>query len=239
MFPYWESLIGSAIWAQFIDNSYGLSRPFGYFGCIISGTIGSIIASQIFSIPLISILSTYALAGPWIQAIGRLRCIVQGCCHGRPTNQYIGILIINPRSRVCSLSQLKNTYIHITAGYSIIVNIILGIFLWRLWYSNVSLCLIVSLYFILIGLSRFIEEAFRGEIQTPIYYKLNLYQWISILFLIIGILISMIPFNDHIRLKFIFKYQYLIPSIVFGFIVAFATGIDFPESNMRFSRLSD
>ena len=109
-----------------------------------------------------------------IQAIGRLRCVIQGCCHGRPTNKYLGILIFNPRSRVCSLSQLKNTYIHITAGYSILANIIIGMFLWRLWYSNVSLCLIVSLYFILIGLSKFVEKSHRGEIQASIFYKLKI-----------------------------------------------------------------
>jgi protein-S-isoprenylcysteine O-methyltransferase Ste14 len=233
------SLIGAAIWGQFIEKSSGLSRPFGYFGCILGGIIGSIIASKLFTIPVISILSAAALAGPCIQGLGRLRCVIQGCCHGRPTNEFIGIWISNPRSRVCSISQIKNTYIHITPVYSILANILIGIFLWRLWYSNVSLYLIVSLYFILIGLSRFVEEAFRGEIQTPIYYKLNIYQWMSILFVIIGIVISMIPPDDHIRLKFIWKYQYLIASIGFGCIATFAMGVDFPESNIRFSKLSD
>jgi prolipoprotein diacylglyceryltransferase len=140
---------------------------------------------------------------------------------------------------VCSLSQLQNSSIHITAGYSIMANILIGMLLWRLWYSNVSLCLIVSLYFILIGLSRFVEEAFRGEIQTVIFYKLKIYQWLSILFVLIGIFISMIPFDDNIRLNLIWKYEYLLFSIAFGFIVGFATGIDFPESNKKFSRLSD
>jgi len=185
------------------------------------------------------ILSTYALASPWIQATGRLRCIIQGCCHGRPTHPYLGIMITNPRSRVCTLSQLKNTYIHITAGYSIFANMIIGMLLWRLWYSNVALNLIVSLYLILIGLSRFVEETYRGEIQTPIYYKLKIYQWMSILFVLIGIMISMIPCDEQIRLEFGWKWEYLIPSIAFGFITAFAVGIDFPESKRRFSRLSD
>ncbi|CAF3720815.1 unnamed protein product [Rotaria sordida] len=233
------SILGSAIWAQFIEKSSGLSRPFGYFGCIAGGIIGSMIASWLFTIPIISILSAYALVSPWIQGLGRLRCIIQGCCHGRSTNKFIGILIKNPQSRVCSISHLKNTYIHITPGYSMIANLIIGLFLWRLWYSNVSLCLIVSLYFILIGLSRFVEEEYRGEIQTPIYYKLKIYQWTSILFVFIGIIISMIPFNDNISLKLIWKYEYLIPSILFGLSTAFATGMDFPESKRKFSRLSD
>ncbi len=233
------SLVFSLIWAQWIEKTSGLSRPFGYFGCMIGGIIGSIIASWCFSISIMEILSTYALASPWIQATGRLRCIIQGCCHGRPTHPYLGIMITNPRSRVCTLSQLKNTYIHITAGYSIFANMIIGMLLWRLWYSNVALNLIVSLYLILIGLSRFVEEAFRGEIQTPIYYKLKIYQWMSILFVLIGIMISMIPCDEQIRLEFGWKWEYLIPSISFGFVTAFAVGADFPESKRRFSRLSD
>ncbi|CAF4742220.1 unnamed protein product [Rotaria sp. Silwood1] len=233
------SVIGAGIWAQFIENTSGLSRPFGYFGCITGGTIGSIIASWLFNIPIISILSAYALASPSIQFIGRLRCVIQGCCHGRPTNKFLGILVKNPRSRVCSLSYLKDTYIHITAGYSMLANLIIGLFLWRLWYSNVSLCLIVSLYFILIGLSRFVEEEYRGEIQTPIYYKLKIYQWTSILFVLIGMIISMIPFDDNASLKLIWKYEYVLPSILFGLATGFAMGVDFPESKRKFSRLSD
>ena len=180
------SLLFALLWAQWIERSSGLSRPFGYFGCITGGIIGSTIASWCFSIPIIAILSTYALASPWIQAIGRLRCVIQGCCHGRPTTKELGILITNPQSRVCTLSQFKDTYIHITPAYSILANVMIGMFLWRLWYANTSLNLIVSLYFILIGLSRFVEERYRGEIQTPIYCKLKIYQWISILFVFIA-----------------------------------------------------
>ena len=234
-----SSLMGAAIWAQIIEKSSGLSRPFGYFGCVIGGVIGSVMSSWLFKIPISSILSTYALASPWIQAIGRLRCVIQGCCHGRPTDKFVGILINNPRSRVCSLSHLHNTYIHITAGYSIMTNIIIGIFLWRLWYSNISSSLIIGLYFILIGLSRFVEEAYRGEVQTPIFYKLKIYQWTSILLVYIGIGISMVPFDDHISLKFIWKYEYLLPSTLFSLVATFAMGVDFPESNKKFSRLSD
>ena len=106
----------------------------------------------------------------------------------------------------------------------------MALFLWRLWYSNISLNLILSLYFILIGLTRFVEETYRGEIQTPIYNKLNIYQWISILFLFIGIFISMINNNEYIQLKFIWNKQYLIYSFIFGLITAFSMGIDFPKS---------
>ncbi|CAF4499917.1 unnamed protein product [Rotaria magnacalcarata] len=120
-----------------------------------------------------------------------------------------------------------------------LANLVIGMFLWRLWYSNVALTLILSLYFILIGLSRFVEEAYRGELQTPIYYKLKIYQWTSIAFVVIGIIISILPFDDGASLKLIWNCEYLIPCILLGLFTAFAAGMDFPESNSRFSRLSD
>lgn len=233
------SVLGGFIWAQWIEQSSGLSRPFGYFGSIIGGFISSIVASWYFSLPLVAILGSYALVVPWIQAIGRLRCIVQGCCHGRPTNKSLGISIHNPRSRICSLSKLTNVPIHNTAGYSILANVLIGLLLWRLWYSNVSIIFIVSLYFLLIGLSRFIEEHFRGEIQTPIYYRLKIYQWMSIGFVFIGFLISIYPFDEQIQLNFHGRIIYVMPSIGFACLVAFALGMDFPESKKRFSKLSD
>ena len=239
VFVTWLALFCASIWAQWIEQSAGLSRPFGFFGCITGGVIGSILVSWCCSIPLIAILAAYALTTPWLVAIGRFRCIIQGCCHGRPTSRYLGILITHPRSRVCSLSKLGSTYIHITAAYSILANILVGMLLWRWWYSNVSLHLIISLYFILIGFSRFVEETFRGEIQTPIYYQLKIYQWLSILFVLAGILISCIPCDERTRLEFRWKYQYIIPSICFGLVVAFIMAVDFPESKKRFSKLSD
>ena len=240
LFVSLSSLCMAAVWGQWMEKSAGLSRPFGYFGGILGGAIGSILASVLFQKSTISILAAFALVSPWIQATGRLRCIVQGCCHGRPTsNDAIGIRVINGKSRVCSLSQLKNVPIHLTAGYSIVANLIIGTLLWRLWYADVELCMIIGLYFILIGQSRFVEEAFRGEIQTPIYYQLKIYQWFSILFVLIGILISMLPMMEIDHLSFHTCRHHLLPSLLLGFGTALLTGTDFPESNRLFSRLTD
>ncbi|CAF0848846.1 unnamed protein product [Adineta steineri] len=116
--------------------------------------------------------------------------------------------------------------------------IYLGELEWK--FLKVNFTNILHLYFILIGQSRFIEERFRGEIQTKVYFKLKMYQWLSIFFVLIGIFLSMISFDNHTTdLNFICKYEYLIPSILFGFIATFALAIDFPESKKRFSRLSD
>ena len=234
------SLVVAGACGQWIERSSGLSRPYGYFGGIAGGLVGTVIASYLFHLSTMAILAACALASPWIQAVGRLRCVVQGCCHGRPTTSpSIGIVVVHPRSRVCSLSNLGQVPIHLTTGYSMLANILVGLLLWRLWYSSCPLHLIISLYFILVGLARFVEEAFRGEKQTPIHCKLTIYQWMSIVFVCIGILISISTSDDSIRLHSLPRRAYVFPSMLFGLLVAFAMGMDFPDSTTRFSRLAD
>ena len=36
------------------------------------------------------------------------------------------------------------------------------------------------------GLGRFVEEAYRGEVQTPFLFGLRLYQWMAILSIVLG-----------------------------------------------------
>lgn len=232
------ALVGAGLWAQIVEGSATLSRPFGYYGCIIFGIIACILVAYLFKIPFIVLLTSFALASPWVQAIGRFRCVVQGCCHGKIAHESIGIKVTHEKSRVCAISHLKKQPIHLTPLYSIISNLIIGAFLWRLWYSEVALQLIVSLYFMLSGISRFVEEDYRGEIQTFIWNKLKIYQWLAIGSLLFGILFSMIPFPTT-YLSLYWENEFLLVSLLFGLLAAFAMGMDFPFSNKRFSRLAN
>jgi len=72
-------LVGAGVWAQWIEGSSLLRRPFGFYG----GLIGVGLASLCFDERWI-LLGAHCLAAPWMQAIGRLRCLVNGCCHGAP-----------------------------------------------------------------------------------------------------------------------------------------------------------
>jgi prolipoprotein diacylglyceryltransferase len=114
-----------------------------------------------------------------MQAIGRLRCLVNGCGHGSAAPRELGIRITHVRSRVTRLAKLSDVPIHPTQLYSILSNIFLGLVLLRLWHSGCPLSLICGVYGIGNGVSRFVEEAYRGEPQTLIVRGLHLYQWIA------------------------------------------------------------
>ena len=98
--------------------------------------------------------------------------------------------------------------------------------------------LITGLYFILAGCARFIEEAYRGEIQTAKIGGLSFYQWLAIISVIAGILATTFPASRELTSTWSFKWHTLLTSFITVISWAFAMGMDFPYSKLRFSRLT-
>jgi protein-S-isoprenylcysteine O-methyltransferase Ste14/membrane-associated phospholipid phosphatase len=229
-------IIGAGLWAQYIEGSAKLLRPFGYYGGVIGAIFASTLVSIIFSVDFFVLLGSFAMAGPWIQAIGRLRCLVQGCCHGKPSNDRIGIRFTHPFSRVNKISGLNGVALYPTQLYSIANNLVAGLILIRLFSIEMSAVFITGIYLILNGLGRFVEESFRGEAQTPYWAGMRIYQWIAIINIIIGAILTTIPNSK--TLTFQFNVESVFLALVIGILVTLASGVDFPESNRRFARLT-
>jgi len=229
-------IIGAGLWAQIIEGSPKLLRPYGYYGGLAGGILACVIAHFVFSIDFFILLASFAMSAPWIQATGRLRCLVQGCCHGRPSNENIGIRFTHPNSRVNKISGMAGVPLHPTQLYSIGTNIITGLVLIRLFSIGISASFIIGIYFILNGTGRFVEESFRGEAQTPYWKGMRIYQWIAIINILIGIIFTTIP-NTRV-LVFQPNFSSFIAAIGIAILITIASGVDFPESNRRFARLT-
>jgi hypothetical protein len=225
-------LIGAGLWAQWVEGSPRLLRPFGYYG----GLAGVILAACLTPDPWL-VLGAFSVAGPWLQAIGRLRCLVQGCCHGRPSDPEIGIRYLDPHSRVCRVPGLAGVPVHPTPLYSILSNALAALLLGRLWSIGAPLHLIAGLYLILNGLARFVEEAYRGEPQTPTFAGLRLYQWIAIFSVVSGATITAIARSAPAPAPQ-FSWTGIALAIFFGALAALALGADVPDSTRRFGRLT-
>lgn len=229
-------IIGAALWAQFIEGSPKLQRPYGYYGSVVGAIIGSLLLFICFRINLYLLLASAAFSSPWIQILGRLRCLVQGCCHGKPSNKGLGIRFTHPNSRVNKISGLHGTTLHPTQLYSIGTNLLAGLILIRLYTLDMTMTFIIGMYVILNGLGRFVEEYYRGEAQTPYWAGMRIYQWIAIINIVIGAIFTCLPSGEMIA------FQLNIPSICWAFAMGiFATiayGVDFPNSNRRFARLT-
>jgi hypothetical protein len=224
-------LLGAGAWAQWIEGSSLLRRPFGFYG----GLIGVGLACLLFE-ERWTLLGAHCLGAPWMQAIGRLRCLVNGCCHGAPAPPGAGIRVTHARSRVTRLAGFAGVAIYPTQLYSILSNTFLGLLLFSLWFSGCPLSLICGVYAIGNGISRFAEEAYRGEPQTSMVWGLRLYQWIAVGSLIVGALLTTLRWPGAPALTP--SVLGVLWALAFAAISAAAMGVDFPETNRPLARLT-
>ncbi len=230
------AIVGAGLWAQIVEGSPQLLRPYGYFGSAIAVVaMGTAVAALGGDGWLV--LGAFGVGGCVTQAAGRIRCLVQGCCHGRAVNAPWGLRYTHPHSRVVRLAGLGGVPLHPTQLYSILWTLFTGAVLLRLWILAAPLPLIVGGYFFLIGLGRFVEEHYRGEPQTAQFGGLALYQWLAMAFVVGGAAVTAAsgppaPALSPLPLS-------ALPAIgVLGFIACIAYGVDFPHSRRRFSRLT-
>jgi hypothetical protein len=229
------ALVGAGLWGQLLVGSAALLRPFGYYGAVVGGAVGLGIVA-VLDYDVWTIAGALAVMAPWVQLAGRFRCLVQGCCHGAPTGTDWGIRYRAPQSRVCRIAKLTNVAVHPTPVYSMLGNVAIGIVLGRMWSAGAPLPMIGGLYLVLAGLARFVEESYRGEPQTQIVAKLHIYQWFAICSVVAGMILMTFSTASHPR-PVEFNWQVPVFSLPLAALYWFAMGVDFPESQRRFSRL--
>jgi hypothetical protein len=230
-------LVVAGAWGYWLEGGGRLSRPFGYYGFLF-GSIAALAILALFDVSVSQrLIAAFACGAPLAQSIGRLRCLVQGCCHGRPVMKVPGIRVVHPKSRVTAMSYLQGIPIHPTQVYSIASNLFIFGCLWRLWESGSTATFIGGLYLVLSSLARFVEEQYRGEPQTPKLFDLAVYQWLAIALLIVGIAVSMID-GMPMQVASVITWPGALTSLAAGLLAAAFMSIDFPLSQWRFSRLT-
>ncbi len=227
--------VGAAAWAQLVEGSSQLLRPYGYFGSVVAVVLAAPVAWAAGA-DVWLLLAAFSVGACVTQAFGRVRCLVQGCCHGRATGAAWGIRYRHPRSRVLRLSRLGGVPVHPTQLYAILSSLVTCAVLVRLWTTGVPLSFIPGTYLVAMGLTRFVEEHFRGEPQTAWMWGLRLYQWLAIASVVAGAMLTAVggrpvpppgSVPDGI-------WAWL---VLLGLLTYVAYGVDFPRSSRRFSRL--
>ena len=229
------AVFGAALWAQLVEGSPQLLRPYGYFGSVFMVIAVAIVAGLFHPEPWLLFVA-FGIGSCFTYAFGRMRCLVQGCCHGREASLFLGIRYRHPLSRVVRLSTLGGVPVHPTPLYSMIWMVFVGLILIRLWAIAAPLQFIAGTYFVLVGLGRFVEEHFRGEPQTAVIAGLRLYQWLTIAF-VIGGAATMTLGPAAAPAVPPFDPQLLPIAALVGAICYVAYGVDFPASSRRFARL--
>ncbi len=230
--------VGAAMIGQLlVGSSSRLSRPFGYFGGLAAiGVLGGL--AWALRPELSVVLAAFCLAAPWAQAIGRLRCLIQGCCHGAPAPAASGIVVTNTHSRACGMAGLCGRPIYPTQLYSILGNLALGPALLVGWAVGAPQTLIIGGYLVGAGAIRFVEEAYRGEPLTRIVAGLHVYQWFAVGLYVAGLLVLLVPAPATPPLTGDAAGAAAALGAVFFVVCGVAMSVDAPESSARFSRLS-
>jgi protein-S-isoprenylcysteine O-methyltransferase Ste14 len=226
---------GAGLWAQLIEGSPQLLRPYGYFGSVVAVMTLAALAGLAGRDTWL-LLAAMAAGGSFTQALGRLRCLVQGCCHGKAVEASWGIRYSHPRSRVVRLSGLGGTPLHPTQLYSFLWSVLTGVALLRLWALAAPLPFIFGSYLILIGLGRFVEEHYRGEPQTAWVAGLRLYQWLAIAQVVVGAVVTAVG-GALAPGAAAFDPAWLPVLALVAVLTYAAYGVDFPRSDRRLSRL--
>lgn len=226
--------VTAALWAQLIEGSPQLLRPFGYFGGMI-GVMITVVVGAYVGADAWRFLAATCVVLAFGQGLGRLRCLVNGCCHGRPAPAPIGITYVHPMPRPTRLAQLGGVPIHPTQIYSLLWLMVVGVVLTRLWIVEAPLSFIAGMYFVLVGLGRFVEEHYRGEPQTAVIAGFRLYQWLTLVFVVGGAALSTFP-SASAPAPVPVGWPAIAVSLFAAAIGTASFGMDVPKSNRRFSR---
>lgn len=161
-----------------------------YYG----GLIGGIIASALYiwwkRMPLWKTADVLAPSIALGSFFGRMGCLLNGCCYGRPTNLPWAITFTNPQAQDFSNTPL-NVPLHPTQIYDGLLNLILYAFLAWLFRRKKFDGEVFATYLICYSITRSIVEHYRGDYST-LHYHLGLSpaQWISVPMFIIGLALA-------------------------------------------------
>jgi prolipoprotein diacylglyceryltransferase/protein-S-isoprenylcysteine O-methyltransferase Ste14 len=231
-------LAGAFVWARLVERPTKQMRPFGFYGGMF-GIWAAGAVSPLFNVPVpdaLRLLAGYCVAAPLLQAIGRVRCLVQGCCHGSPAPEAVGIRYNLPLSRVTKAG-LAGVPLHPTPVYSILWNAMVFLVVARLWWLQAMPGTVCGAWLLLSGLGRFVEESLRGEPQTLVFAGLRLYQWVAAGTVVVGAALLAVPAGAPLpgpRLD----SAAIAAALFAGAAAWFAYGVDFPRSRRRYSRLA-
>ncbi len=130
----------------------------------------------------ISFLKTADLFSPaaaLAHSIGRIGCFMAGCCHGGPTDSFLGVIFSHPYCQTAP--ELIGVKIHPTQLYESAGDIVIFLVLARLYRRNFFNFEggIFALYACLYSVLRFVNEFFRADSRGAFFFGFSQAQLVS------------------------------------------------------------
>jgi phosphatidylglycerol---prolipoprotein diacylglyceryl transferase len=184
------ALVGAKLMLVIVDFDYFLSQPRELLSLVRAGGVfyGGLLAALAVALVLVrryglTMWTTADLFAPGIalgHVIGRLGCLLAGCCYGRPTSMPWGVTFTNPVA-FANVGTPLNQALHPTQLYDagaelLILALLLATERKGRPFAGRTFWLYIALY----GVSRFVIEFYRGDDRGMIM-GLSTSQFVSVL----------------------------------------------------------
>lgn len=176
-----------AHWDIVMDNIpyaiYNALSGFVFYG----GLLGALFMLLLYCIQrdlkFLEFVNVVAPVIPFIHGLGRIGCLMGGCCYGI---KYDGPF---------SITFPENEFVHSVSGVprfpvqilECIINMIIFIVLYQLAKKTRKPGFMLGLYFITYAIVRFSLEFLRGDVERGFFFGVSTSQWISLILIPIGI----------------------------------------------------
>lgn len=177
------------IWQYICSGDFGfLSSGIIFYGGLIGGIVGALIGIRVAGCEFGVLESAVVPLIPLGHAVGRVGCVMAGCCHGFA---YEGPFALYYPNSISSLSPTQG-YFPVQPLESLI-NVLICLLLLRYDKSNHRAADLLFVYLGLYAIARFFLEMLRGDMIRGVWNTLSTSQIISLVLVtvsVIGILLN-------------------------------------------------
>lgn len=166
-----------------------LQGGFVFYGGLIGGILGILIYSKMFKISFDKLCMILVPTVPIFHSIGRIGCLLAGCCYGMEYDGFGSITFYNSDLAPKGVPLFPMQIVESICNLIIFIIILLTYKKFKGTYKT------IGLYFVLYSTVRFVLEFFRGDAVRGIIV-LSTSQWISIAFFIVGIILLVYSYKN-------------------------------------------
>ena len=163
------------VWKNLISGNFAIFGGLVFYGSLIGGIIGSFIGIKVAKVDFVNAEKTVVPFIPIGHAIGRIGCIMAGCCYGM---EYNGPLAIHYTNAITGVDTVKGYFpVQLLEG---LLNILVSYLLIKLADKCNKKLQLLSVYLLFYAIVRFSMEFLRGDEIRGIYLSFSTSQWIAI-----------------------------------------------------------
>lgn len=161
-----------------------LKNGFVFYGGVIGGALGIFGYCWAYKVDFLDFLDTAALGLPLGSLFGRIGCFASGCCYGRPTDSFLGVVFSNPADPNTPTGvPLLPTQLF-ESGYCLLIFLVLLLLNRRAVRGRN-----VIFYLISYSVCRFVNEFFRADAARGFLLGMSTSQLISVLLIVASLIL--------------------------------------------------